>query len=86
MSVNVKCKFASLKYEQLLSDKYFIETCFSKKYESYTAKQKLKDLYMEIKMVTKVLSCVLSVTTTTTVCPPATTTTTTSTTTTTTTS
>lgn len=46
MNANVKCQFASLKYEQLLSDKYFIETCFSKKYESYTAKQKLKDLWM----------------------------------------
>ena len=50
MSVNVKCKFASLKYEQLLSDKYFIETCFSKKYESYPAKEKLRDLFMEIRL------------------------------------
>lgn len=48
MSVNVK--FANLKWEQLLSEKYFVETCFSKKYESYTSKQKLRDLYMEIKM------------------------------------
>lgn len=50
MNVNVKCQFASLKYEQLLSEKYFIETCFSKKYESYTSKQKLKDLFMIIKL------------------------------------
>lgn len=48
MSVNVK--FANLKWEQLLSEKYFVETCFSKKYESYTSKQKLRDLFMEIKM------------------------------------
>lgn len=49
-NANVKCKFADLKYEQLLSEKYFIETCFSKKYESYTSRQKLKDLYMQVRM------------------------------------
>ena len=48
MSANVKCNFADLKYEQLLNDKYLVETCFSKKYESYSSKQKLKDLYMKI--------------------------------------
>lgn len=48
MSANVNCDFASLKYEQLLSEKYFIQTCFSKRYESYTAKQRLKDMWMEI--------------------------------------
>lgn len=48
MSASVKCDFANLKYEQLLAEKYFIETCFSKKFESYTAKQKLKDMWMEI--------------------------------------
>jgi hypothetical protein len=48
MNASVKCDFASLKYEQLLTEKYFIETCFSKNYESYTAKQKLKDLWMQI--------------------------------------
>ena len=48
MSASAKCDFANLKYEQLLSAKYFVETCFSKKYESYTAKQKLKDLWMQI--------------------------------------
>jgi len=53
MSANVKCKFASLKYEQLLTDKYFIETCFSKKYESYTAKEKLKDLWMAARLGNK---------------------------------
>lgn len=47
-SANDKCTFANLKYEQLLSDKYFVETCFSKKYESYSSKQKLKDLWMKI--------------------------------------
>jgi hypothetical protein len=50
MTVDVKCKFANLKYEQLLAEKYFVETCFSKKYESYTNKQKLKDWFMQIKM------------------------------------
>lgn len=58
MSVNVnkncdkgelKCEFASLKYEQLLHDKYFVETCFSKKFHSYTAKNKLIDLIYKIK-------------------------------------
>lgn len=51
MSANadLKCKFANLKYEQLLSDKYFVETCFSKQYESYDAKQKLADIYLKLK-------------------------------------
>ncbi len=51
MSVNadLKCKFADLKYEQLLTEKYFIETCFSKKYSSYSSKQQLKDMWFEIK-------------------------------------
>lgn len=48
MSANAKCKFANLKYEQLLSEKYFVETCFSKKNESYSSKQKLRDLFMNI--------------------------------------
>jgi len=51
MSVNVsdlKIQFADLKYEQLLAEKYFIETCFSKKFESLTSKQKLKNLYYQI--------------------------------------
>lgn len=52
MSANasdLKCQFAHLKYEQLLSDKYFVETCFSKKHESYTSKQKLVDLVFKMK-------------------------------------
>jgi hypothetical protein len=49
MSVSVKCNFADLKYEQLLSDKYFVETCFSKKYSSYTSKQKLIDMLFKMK-------------------------------------
>lgn len=52
MSVNVndlKCKFAELKFEQLLASKYFVETCFSKKHESYSSKQKLYDLLLKIK-------------------------------------
>ncbi len=51
MSVNVdlKARFSDLKYEQLLSEKYFVETCFSKKYESYDSKQKLADIYFKIK-------------------------------------
>lgn len=48
VSANDKCTFANLKYEQLLSEKYFVETCFSKKFESYSSKQKLKDLWMKI--------------------------------------
>ncbi len=47
-SANDKCTFAGLKYEQLLSAKYFVETCFSKKFESYSSHQKLKDLWMKI--------------------------------------
>lgn len=46
---NIKSEFAKLKYEQLLSDKYFVETCFSKKFDSYSPKQKLIDLYFKIK-------------------------------------
>ena len=53
MSVNVKCKFAELKYEQLLNDKYFVATCFSKKYESYSSREKLRDLFMEIRLGNK---------------------------------
>lgn len=52
-NANVKCKFASLKYEQLLSEKYFVETCFSKKYETYPPKEKLKDLWMDIRFGNK---------------------------------
>lgn len=48
MSASAKCDFANLKCEQFLSEKYFVETCFSKKYESYTAKQRIKDLWMHI--------------------------------------
>lgn len=48
-NVNVKIEFTDLKYEQLLTEKYFIETCFSKKYESYSSKQKLRELFMKIK-------------------------------------
>lgn len=49
VDVNLKSQFAKLKYEQLLSDKYFIETCFSKKYDSYPPKQRLADLLLKIK-------------------------------------
>ncbi len=48
MSANAKCRFAMLKYEQMLSDKYFVETCFSKKDESYTSRNKLLDLLIKI--------------------------------------
>lgn len=48
MNANVKCDFANLKYEQLLTEKYFIETCFSKKYESYPPKQMLRDMFVKI--------------------------------------
>lgn len=50
---DLKCNFADLKYEQLLSDKYFIETCFSKSYSSYPAKQRLIDMLFEIRSETK---------------------------------
>jgi len=49
MSVSVKCQFAQLKYEQLLAEKYFVKTCFSKKEESNSSKQKLRDLLIKIK-------------------------------------
>lgn len=49
MSVDVKCDFAELKYQQLLSDKYFVETCFSKKYDSYSMKDKLIDMFFFMK-------------------------------------
>lgn len=53
MNANVKCQFSELKYEQLLRDKYFVETCFSKKYETYSPKDKLRDLWMEIRLGNK---------------------------------
>ena len=50
-SVNVnQCDFAELKYEQLLSDKYFVETCFSRKEESYDNKQRLRDSFVAIRL------------------------------------
>lgn len=49
VNVNLKSNFANLKYEQLLSEKYFVETCFSKKHESYSSKQKLIDTLFKIK-------------------------------------
>lgn len=45
MSVNAKEQFANLKWEQLLCDKYLVETCFSHKYDSFSSKQKLELLY-----------------------------------------
>lgn len=44
-----KVKFSKLKYEQLLHEKYYVTTCFSKKYESYPPDQKLADIYSQIK-------------------------------------
>ncbi len=49
MNANAKVQFANLKYEQLLHEKYFVNTCFSRKDESYTAKEKLADLLVKIK-------------------------------------
>lgn len=66
VSAEDKCKFANLKYEQLLSDKYFIETCFSKKFESYSSKQKLFDLFMKIGCIKPKICMEITTTTTTT--------------------
>jgi len=49
MLSEIKSQFAKLKYQQMLSDKYFIETCFSKKFDSYSHKQELIDLLFKIK-------------------------------------
>lgn len=49
MNAAAKCKFAKLKYEQLLHDKYMVRTCFSKKETSISSKEKLIDLLMRIK-------------------------------------
>lgn len=49
MSADAKCNFAKLKFEQLLHEKYFVKTCFSKVYESYSSKQKLQDLLLKTK-------------------------------------
>lgn len=49
MSAGAKCQFAELKYEQLLHEKYFVKTCFSRKSESQSAKEKLEDLLIKIK-------------------------------------
>lgn len=80
VSAEDRCKFAELKYEQLLSDKYFIETCFSKKYQSYPSKQKLADLFIKIGCIKPRICTIIDA-----VCPVYTTTTTTTSTTTTTT-
>lgn len=49
MSANAKASFAKLKYEQLLNDKYFVETCFSKKFDSYSSKNRLIDILFSIR-------------------------------------
>lgn len=49
MNVDAKERFAMMKYEQLLSDKYFIETRFSKKFESKSSMETLRDIRMDIK-------------------------------------
>lgn len=51
MSVNAKEKFANLKWEQLLAEKYFVESCFSRKSKSYPPKQQLTDLLMKIQSI-----------------------------------
>lgn len=51
VNANLKAEFADLKYEQLLADKYFVETCFSKKYDSYNSRQKLADIYFKLKCI-----------------------------------
>lgn len=53
MTVNadIKCEFAGMKYEQLLTAKYFIETCFSKKSECISAKKKLLEMIHKIKQL-----------------------------------
>ena len=48
-NANVKCDFASLKYEQLLRDKYFVQTCFSKSFDSYPPKEVLNDMFMVLR-------------------------------------
>lgn len=47
---DLKCRFSNLKYEQLMAEKYFVETCFSRIDESYSARQKLTDIYFKIKV------------------------------------
>lgn len=49
VSADIKCEFSRLKYEQLLSDKYFIETCFSKKSDCVSSKRKLVEMAVRIK-------------------------------------
>ena len=49
LMAQIKCGFAKLKYEQMLSDKYFIETCFSRIDQSYSSKNKLIDMLFKIK-------------------------------------
>lgn len=44
-----KLEFADLKYQQLLKEKYFVETCFSNKVDSTSSKQQLIDLLFKIK-------------------------------------
>lgn len=47
---DVKDRFASLKYEQMVGDKYFIQTCFSKQFDSYPPREMLRDMYLMIKL------------------------------------
>lgn len=51
VNVDIKCEFANMKYEQLLTSKYFIETCFSKISECVSAKKKLLEMALKIKQL-----------------------------------
>lgn len=45
----LKIKFASLLYQRMMGAKYFVETCFSKKYDSMNALEEIEDLRLRIK-------------------------------------
>ena len=48
-TANDKIRFANLKWEQLLAEKYFVDSCFTKKNDSYSSHQELTDLMFKIK-------------------------------------
>jgi hypothetical protein len=56
---NLKSKFANLKFEQLLADKYFVETCFSKKFDSNPQREILRDTLLRIRTYTEITDVIV---------------------------
>lgn len=45
---DLKVQYAQLLYERMLGDKYLIQTCFTKKYTSYSSKEAVANLRLKL--------------------------------------